>query len=109
MFRNPEIVTTTVGRRTGRYVVAGILIPGALSLAGPAYGAPSGGDTVDRTVNRLQEQGYNVIVNRTGTAALSDCTVSAVRAGVTHEVTDVRGSDIEPLIISKTVFVDVAC
>jgi hypothetical protein len=81
----------------------------AVALAGVVTAAPTGPSQVDDTVRTLQSSGYNVIVNRTGAAPLSQCTVSSVRPGVTHQTTDVRGSDIKPLIISETVYVDVAC
>jgi hypothetical protein len=89
--------------------IASTLAASAVVLAGVAGAAPTGPSEVDETVRTLKASGYNVIVNRTGAAPLSDCTVSAVRPGVTHQTTDVRGSDIEPMIISDTVYVDVAC
>ena len=80
-----------------------------VALAGVATAAPTGPSQVDDTVRTLEASGYDVIINRTGAAPLSDCTVSAVRPGVTHKTTDVRGDDIEPMIISDTVYVDVRC
>jgi hypothetical protein len=85
------------------------LAAAAVALAGVVTAAPTGPSQVDDTVRTLQASGYNVILNRTGSAPLSECTVSGVRSGVTHETTDVRGSDIKPMIISDTVYVDVAC
>ena len=79
------------------------------SLRSP-YAAPSGPSSVDQTVQTLEASGYNVIVNRTGAAPLSQCTVSAVRPGQTHSTEDSRGgSSINTTITSKTVYVDVAC
>ncbi|MGV0743454.1 hypothetical protein [Mycolicibacterium sp. XJ870] len=40
----------TPARRIGPYLVAGV-VAAALSLAGPANGAPSGVGTVDRAMN----------------------------------------------------------
>jgi phosphoribosylcarboxyaminoimidazole (NCAIR) mutase len=88
---------------------ASALASSAVALAGVVAAAPTGPSQVDETVRTLEASGYNVIVNRTGAAPLSECTVSAVRPGVTHQTTDVRGSDIKPMIISDTVYVDVAC
>ncbi|MCT7657436.1 hypothetical protein N4S67_03260 [Mycobacterium sp. CPCC 205710] len=85
------------------------LAASTVALAGIASAAPTGPSQVEETVRTLEASGYHVIVNRTGAAPLSACTVSAVRPGVTHQTTDVRGSDIEPMIISDTVYVDVAC
>ncbi|HET6731141.1 hypothetical protein [Mycobacterium sp.] len=62
------------------------------------------------TVQSLESQGYHVIVNRTGGAALSDCTVSAVRPGQIHSTTDSRGGgSVNTTVTSQTVYVDVAC
>jgi hypothetical protein len=88
---------------------ASALTAAAVVLADIAAAAPTGPSQVEDTVRTLEASGYNVIVNRTGAAPLSECTVSAVRPGVTHQTTDVRGSDIKPMIISDTVYVDVAC
>jgi hypothetical protein len=85
------------------------LAAAAVALASVATAAPTGPSQVDETVRTLEASGYTVIINRTGSAPLSECTVSSVRPGVTHKTTDVRGSDIKPMIISDTVYVDVAC
>lgn len=85
------------------------LAAAAVAVAGVAGAAPAGPSQVDDTVRTLQASGYHVIVNRTGAAPLSECTVSAVRPGVTHQTTDVVGSDITPKIISDTVYLDVTC
>jgi hypothetical protein len=75
-----------------------------------ANAAPSGPSSVDQTVQTLEAGGYNVIVNRTGAAPLSQCTVSAVRPGQTHSTDDSRGGgSINTTITSKVVYVDVTC
>ena len=85
-------------------------VTAATALAAVANAAPTGPSSVDQTVQTLQASGYNVIVNRTGAAPLSQCTVSAVRPGQTHSTDDSRGgSSINSTITSKTVYVDVAC
>jgi hypothetical protein len=82
----------------------------AVAFAAVAIAAPSGPSTVDQTVRTLEASGYNVIVNRTGGAPLSQCTVSSVRPGQTHSTTDSRGgSSLNTTITSKTVYVDVTC
>jgi hypothetical protein len=90
-------------------ITASALAAAAVALASVAAAAPTGPSQVDDTVRTLEASGYNVILNRTGAAPLSECTVTAVRPGVTHQTTDVVGSDIKPMIISDTVYVDVAC
>lgn len=89
---------------------ASALASAAVALAGVAAAAPTGPSQVDQTVRTLEASGYNVVINRTGAAPLSECTVSAVRPGQTHSTTDSRGgSSINTTITSQTVYVDVAC
>ncbi|MFG1934430.1 hypothetical protein ACGFK1_27880 [Mycobacterium sp. NPDC048908] len=91
-------------------VTATTLTSAALALAGGATAAPTGPTSVDQTVRTLEASGYHVIVNRTGAAPLSQCSVSGVRSGQTHSTADSRGgSSINTTITSKTVYVDVAC
>jgi hypothetical protein len=96
------------------YVAIGItattLTSAALALAAAASAAPTGPSQVDDTVRTLEASGYNVIVNKTGAAPLSQCTVSSVRPGQTHSTDDSRGgSSINTTVTSRTVYVDVAC
>ena len=83
----------------------------AVILAAPVIAAPAGPSAVDTTVDGLKADGYNVILNRTGAAALSQCTVSAVRQG--HELTRTDsgnpGDALATTVVSKTVYVDVTC
>jgi hypothetical protein len=57
------------------------LTASAVALAAVANAAPTGPSSVDQTVRTLEASGYNIIVNRTGAAPLSQCIVSAVRPG----------------------------
>ena len=85
----------------------------ALGPAAAVNAAPSGPPSVDTTIGQLRSQGYQVIVNRVGTAPLSQCTVHAVRPGQTFSRTDSgfpgAGKDIATTITDKTVYVDVSC
>src|ERR1700742_3094054 len=82
----------------------------AIALAAVANAAPSGPTTVDQTVQTLEASGYHVILNRSGGAPLSECTVSSVRPGQTFSTEDSRGGgSINTTITSKTVYLDVAC
>ena len=94
-------------------LTAGALASAALGLAGTANAAPSGPSSVDQTVSQLQADGYQVIVNKVGTAPLSNCTTSAVRPGQTYSRTDSGApgaqDDIVTTVTDKTVYVDVAC
>jgi hypothetical protein len=94
-------------------LAAGALAFAALGLAGTATAAPSGPSPVDATVSQLQAQGYQVIVSRIDSAAVDQCTLSAVRPGQTFSRTDsgVPGAndDLVTTVTNKTVYVDVAC
>ncbi|WKG06725.1 hypothetical protein [Mycolicibacterium sp. HK-90] len=89
-------------------LAAGTLAAGTF-LGGVAAAAPTG-QSAEQTVKSLQTSGYHVIVNRTGAAPLSNCTVLGVRQGQTHSTADSRGGgSVNTTVISKTVYVDVAC
>ena len=64
------------------------------------------------TISALQTQGYNVIVNKLGTAPLNQSSVIAVRPWQTFTRTDSgvpgAGNDIMTTVTGKTVYVDVA-
>lgn len=89
-------------------VLAGGLTAGILGLAAPASAAPTGPGNAQDTINQLQADGYNVIVNRIGDAPMDQATVVAVRPGQTHETNDSRGGgSIKTTVTSQTVYVDV--
>ena len=94
-------------------LAAGALASAALGLAGTATAAPSGQSSVDATVSQLQSQGFQVIMSRVDSAAVRQCTVSAVRPGQTFSRTDsgVPGAadDLVTTVTNKTVYVDVTC
>ncbi len=96
-------------------LAAGALTAAALGLTTTASAAPAGPSDVDTTINQLRAQGFDVIVNRTGTAALEQCTVSAVRPGQTFSRSDTGSGqpgsafDIVTTVTGKTVYVDIAC
>ena len=80
-----------------------------LGLAAPAGAAPTGPGNAQDTINELQADGYNVIVNRVGTTPLEQATVVAVRPGQTYSRTDSGnpGDSLATTVTSKTVYVDV--
>ncbi|MGV0743360.1 hypothetical protein [Mycolicibacterium sp. XJ870] len=85
----------------------------ALISGGAAYAAPTGPQTVTQVVNQLRARGYQVILNKVGSAPLENCSVSAVRPGHTYSHTDSgapgAGNDLVTTVTSMTVFVDVEC
>jgi hypothetical protein len=94
-------------------IAAGALATAALGLAGAAGAAPSGDVDASQTVGQLQASGFEVIVNKLGTAPLDQCVVSAVRPGQTFSRMDSGApgamDDIVTTVTSMTVYVDVAC
>jgi hypothetical protein len=102
---DPEMKNYTIAT-----LAAGAMTAAVLGLSGIATAAPSGPSQVDDTVRTLQSSGYDVIVNRTGAAPLSSCTVSSVRQGPTHSTVDSRGGGSpKETILAKTVYIDIAC
>lgn len=94
-------------------IAAGAIATAALGLAAGAAAAPSGAADASQTVSQLQSRGFDVIVNKLGTAPLDQCVVSAVRPGQTFARMD-SGSpgamdDIVTTVTAMTVYVDVAC
>ena len=81
-----------------------------ISLAGPAVAAPSGfanfGNAQD-TVNALQANGYNVIINGATVFPLSSCKVLGVE-GLNNSNIDSAGARIDKSKFD-TVYVDVSC
>jgi hypothetical protein len=78
----------------------GALAAAALGLAGAAAAAPSGGSSAGDTVKNLQAQGYNVQLNGSATAPLSQCIVTGVHGE--------PAGRIDPTQFT-TVYVDVNC
>jgi hypothetical protein len=55
-------------------LLAGGLTAAFLGLAAPADAAPTGPGSAQDTINKLEADGYNVIVNRVGTTPLESST-----------------------------------
>lgn len=93
-------------------IAAGALAAAAVGLAGAAAAAPSG-PTASQVVSQLQAGGYQVILNKVGTAALDQCVVRSVRPGQIFSRMDSGApgamDDIVTTVTAKTVYVDVAC
>ena len=90
-------------------VLAGGLTAAVLGLAAPAGAAPTGPGNAQETINQLQADGYNVVVNRIGTTPLDQAAVVAVRPGQTYSRTDsgTLGDSLETTVTGKTIYVDV--
>lgn len=94
-------------------VVAGGLVGVALGLASPASAMPAEVESAPDTLNRLEGEGFTVILNKVGSGTLNECAVSAVRPGQRYIRTDSgvpgAGSDFTFTELSKTVYVDLKC
>jgi hypothetical protein len=89
---------------------AGAIMAAALGLASVANAAPSGPSRAEETVKALEADGYHVIVNRTGAAPLSACSIRSVQPGRTYSTVDSRGGSSPAVtVVSKTVHVDLLC
>jgi hypothetical protein len=90
-------------------VLAGGLTAAIIGVAAPAGAAPTGPGSAQDTINQLQADGYNVIVNRIGATPLNQATVVAVRPGQTYSRTDsgTPGDSFGTTVTGKTVYVDV--
>jgi hypothetical protein len=87
----------------------GLAAAAILGLAAPAGAAPTGPGNAADAINRLQADGYTVIVNRIGTTPLDQATVVAVRPGHTYSRTDsgTPGDSYATTVTDKTIYVDV--
>jgi hypothetical protein len=94
-------------------LTAGTLAAAAFGMTAAAHAVPTGPGTVDATINQLRAEGFDVVVNRIGTAPHEQCTLSAVRPGQTYTRTDSgvpgAGDDLVTTVVSKTVYVDISC
>ena len=89
-------------------VILGAAITGAaLGLAGLAAAAPSGFSNAQDTVNALQSQGFNVILNGATAFPLSSCKVTGIE-GLNNSNIDSSGRRIDPKQFD-TVYVDISC
>jgi hypothetical protein len=83
----------------------------ALTLGLPvgAQAAPSGVGSAQDTVNELENNGYQVVLKKVGTAPLDHCTVDSVRPGemVTHAVA--AGGDFVTQVVYQTVYLTAKC
>jgi hypothetical protein len=91
-------------------LAAGALTAAALGFVSVANAAPSGPSHVEDTVQTLEAAGYHVILNRTGAAPLSACSITSVQPRQTYSTVDSRGGSAPTeTVLAKTVYVDLAC
>ena len=93
-------------------IAVGALAVAVIGISAPVQAAPTGPGNAQDTIRALRAQGFNVVVNKLGTAPLNQSSVIAVRPGQTFTRTDSgvpgAGNDIATTVTGKTVYVDVA-
>ncbi|HYZ69317.1 MAG TPA: hypothetical protein VE666_16210 [Mycobacterium sp.] len=78
-----------------------------LGLASSATAAPSGFGNAQDTVNALQSQGFNVVLNGAAVYPLSGCKVTGIE-GLNSSNIDSAGRRIDSTQFD-TVYVDISC
>jgi hypothetical protein len=89
---------------------AGVAVLGvlaALGSAAAATAAPSGFGNAQDTINALQGQGFNVVLNGAAVYPLSGCKVTGIE-GLNSSNIDSSGNRIDPTQFD-TVYVDISC
>jgi hypothetical protein len=94
--------TFTVG-----VAVLGTFTATTLGLASRAAAAPSGFGNAQDTINALQSQGFNVVLNGAADYPLSGCKVTGIE-GLNSSNIDSSGRRIDPTKFD-TVYVDISC
>ena len=89
--------------------MAGVVVLGALTATtlGSAAAAPSGFGNAQDTINALQSQGFNVVLNGAAVYPLSGCKVTGIE-GLNSSNIDASGRRIDPTKFD-TVYVDISC
>jgi hypothetical protein len=88
----------------------GVAILGILTTLGSAAAAtaaPSGFGNAQDTINALQSQGFNVVLNGAAVYPLSGCKVTGIE-GLNSSNIDSSGNRIDPTQFD-TVYVDISC
>lgn len=90
-------------------VAAGALVSAATAVAGPAgaVGGPGGFGNAQDTINALQAQGFNVLINGAVVYPLSGCRVIGIE-GLRNDNVDSSGAIIDRTTMT-TVWVDISC
>ncbi|AQT78894.1 hypothetical protein B1R94_05895 [Mycolicibacterium litorale] len=106
------MTTMTRNRRYSLALVATGVAGALATLLGPA--GPAKAESAVVTIGQLQAQGFDVNVDRIGTAPLDRCVVTSVRNP--HDQTQLveigrgRGRDIlVPVVVNRTITVSLNC
>src|SRR3984893_3670741 len=84
-----------------------------LAPAGVAAGSPAQGGNAYATIGQLEREGYNVIVDRLGSAPLNQCFVTSVRNPQTQTRTFWVGQgkdrELVTVVVSRPITVSLNC
>jgi hypothetical protein len=100
--------------RTASSVAAGIAAASmALAPAGVAAAQPIDSGNAYQVIGQLESEGYNVVIDRVGSAPLAECIVTNVRnpQEVTQTIFVGRGKDREAVtvVVSRSITVSLNC
>lgn len=74
-------------------IAATALAAGFLGLAAPALAAPTGAGNAQDTISSLEDQGYQVIVNRQSNRPLAEASVVSIGKGATFSTTNTNAGN----------------
>jgi hypothetical protein len=100
--------------RTGWSVAATMAaITVALATAGVATADPIGSDSTYQTISVLEDEGYDVIIDRVGNAPIDQCIVTSVRNPQTQTRTfwvgKGRDRELVTVVVSRSINVSLNC
>jgi hypothetical protein len=100
--------------RTGWGVAAAIAAAGVLlAPAGPAAAEPTQQGNAYQTLGQLEDEGYNVIIDRVGNAPTNQCIVTSVRNPQTQTRTywvgEGRQRRLITVVVSRSINVSLNC
>jgi hypothetical protein len=98
-----------MNRSTLVAITGGVFIGLALGFPAIAAAAPSGVGSAQNTVDELENQGFNVVLNKMGPGPLVHCTVDSVRPGLTVIRPVRNGGDLVNQIVYQTVYLTAKC
>jgi len=81
----------------------------ALGFPAGAQAAPSGIGSAQDTVDELENNGFNVVLNKMGPGPLDHCTVDSVRPGTTVIRPVQYGGEVVNQIVYQTVYLTAKC
>jgi hypothetical protein len=95
-------------------LVATIALTGViLAPAGAATAKPAGGGNAYQEIGRLESEGYNVVIDRVGSAPLGECFVTNVRnpqeVTRTYPVGEGKDREFITVVVSRSITVSLNC